>query len=94
VRLHHRRGLLGESSDLGRGELGVVEHDAPPDVAQLLRADGGALPALGVEVQRRRGRATGELGRPHVETDRRERRADGAHELPGLVLAQRDLSAA
>ena len=92
ARLHQRSGLAGQPGDVGRAELDVVEEHRPRDVAQLVGADDRTGRRLGEQPQRRRRLAARQRGSPHVETDRRERRAAVGHEPPRLVLAERDLS--
>ena len=91
--LHERAGLPGELRHLGRGELDVVEEHRPGDVAELVRPDHRAGRRLGEQSQRRRRLAPRQRRHPHVEPDGGEGGTDDGHELPRLVLAQRDLAA-
>ena len=93
ARLHERSGLPGQSPDVIRGELGVVEQHRPGDVAELARTDDRVRRSFREQPQRRLGLAPRERRQPHLETDRRQRGASSGHEGPGLVLAHGEVPA-
>ena len=91
--LHERAGLPRQPSDLGCGELDVVEEHRPGDVAELVRSHHRAGLCLGEQSQRRSRLASRQRRYPHVEPDGGEGGAGNGHQLPRLVLTQRDLPA-
>ncbi len=52
-RLHERSGFGGQTGDVGRGQLDVVENRRPPHIAQLVGADHRLPGGFGEEPERR-----------------------------------------
>ena len=92
ARSDERAGLLGELGDLGGSELDVVEQHGPRHVAELVGADDGVR-RLGEEPEHRRRLAARHRRHADVEPDGGEHRTGRRHQLPGLVLGQRQLTA-
>ena len=94
TRLHQWPGLAGEALDVVGRQFDVVEQHRPCHVAELVRADDGVRGGLGEQSQRGSRLASRQRRQPHVEPNGRERGPDDGHEMPRLVLAHRDLTAA
>ena len=94
TRLQQRPCLRGETGDVCRRQLDVVEQDAPRDVAQLVCPHLGPGAGLGEQVEGGPGRTTGKFGGSHFEADRGESRTGLGHELPRFGLAEDHLTAA
>ena len=51
ARSHQRTGFLGKTSNVGGGELDVVEDCSPADIGELMGSDACLIRALGPQSQ-------------------------------------------